>query len=172
MRVVVIESPYSGNVERNKRYGRLCVQDSIERGEAPTASHLLITQVLDDEEHMDRERGLAIGHAFIPRVDLLAVYDDFGISEGMQKGINEAARFGVRVEYRKIPEDELVKLMTMNFTEAGIIVSPASCMSNPALAYRDELQSQKNLPRYSLTSEAFRRLLTWLQKHCLPGDNR
>jgi hypothetical protein len=37
-----------GDLRRNIRYAQLCVLDCLQRGEAPFASHLLYTQVLDD----------------------------------------------------------------------------------------------------------------------------
>lgn len=44
MKLVLLESPYAGDTERNVDYGRRCLRDSIMRGEAPMASHLLYTQ--------------------------------------------------------------------------------------------------------------------------------
>ena len=44
MRRVIIESPYAGFVKRNEDYARECLRDSLMRGEAPIASHLLYTQ--------------------------------------------------------------------------------------------------------------------------------
>ena len=50
MKKVIIESPYAENIERNIKYARACLKDSLNRNEAPLASHLLYTQdgVLDD----------------------------------------------------------------------------------------------------------------------------
>lgn len=50
MILVLLESPYAGNVELNVTYARACMRDCLKRGEAPFASHLLYTQpgVLDD----------------------------------------------------------------------------------------------------------------------------
>ena len=50
MRLVIVESPYAGDIETNVKYARRCVKDSLMRGEAPIASHLLYTQegILDD----------------------------------------------------------------------------------------------------------------------------
>ena len=42
MRLVIVESPYAGDVEANEEYARQCVRDSLMRGEAPIASHLLL----------------------------------------------------------------------------------------------------------------------------------
>ena len=41
---VILESPYAGDIERNVKYARMAVRDSLSRGEAPIASHLLYTQ--------------------------------------------------------------------------------------------------------------------------------
>jgi len=41
---VIIESPYAGDIEVNLKYAKLCILDSLKRGEAPLASHLLYTQ--------------------------------------------------------------------------------------------------------------------------------
>ena len=50
MKKVIIESPFAGDTETNIKYARECLRDSIFRGEAPLASHVLYTQdgVLDD----------------------------------------------------------------------------------------------------------------------------
>jgi hypothetical protein len=55
--LVVVESPYAGNIERNLRYLRACMADCLRRGEAPFASHGLYTQpgVLRDELPKDRQ---------------------------------------------------------------------------------------------------------------------
>lgn len=44
MRLVIIESPFAGDVVRNLRYLRACMRDCLRRGEAPYASHALYTQ--------------------------------------------------------------------------------------------------------------------------------
>lgn len=38
---VVLESPYSGDIKGNTKYARMALRDSLARGEAPIASHLL-----------------------------------------------------------------------------------------------------------------------------------
>jgi hypothetical protein len=104
MRRVIIESPYAGDTERNIEYAKRCVLDSLSRGEAPIASHLLFPQpgVLLDDDPAQRAQGVAAGHAWIPVAHLVAVYIDQGISHGMNDGIREADRHGVRVEYRTL----------------------------------------------------------------------
>lgn len=54
MILVIIESPYAGDVDRNLEYLRAAMRDCLKRGEAPFASHALYTQpgVLDDGSRM------------------------------------------------------------------------------------------------------------------------
>ena len=100
--LVIIESPYSGDVARNTEYARACLLDSLRRGEAPIASHLLHTQVLDDMRPDERELGIEAGLAWYRVAEKCVVYEDLGISQGMAKGIDRARQHGVPVEYRRL----------------------------------------------------------------------
>jgi hypothetical protein len=104
MRRVVLESPYAGNIKRNVIYARLCIRDCLLRGESPIASHLLFTQdgILKDDVPLERKLGMDAGHAWMVAADACVVYVDFGLSHGMQAGIKEADRIGLKVEYRKL----------------------------------------------------------------------
>jgi|SRR3954454_10143740 hypothetical protein len=104
MRLVIIESPYAGDVESNVEYARRCFRDSLSRGEAPIASHLLYTQlgILDDNVPFERRWGIDAGLAWRCVADASIVYTDRGISEGMRYGINAAQAAGLSVEYRVI----------------------------------------------------------------------
>lgn len=102
MQRVILESPYSGDVIRNTEYARKCMLDSILRGEAPIASHLLYTQCLDDLKPEQRTLGMTAGFAWYPVAQKCVVYTDYGISRGMTVGIQEATKHNVPVEYRKI----------------------------------------------------------------------
>lgn len=111
MRLVILESPFSGNVERNIRYARACIRDCLRRGEAPIASHLLFTQpgILRDEVPEERRLGLEAGWAWNARADAIVVYDDFGRSTGMVAGISDALskRPDLPVEYRRLPPEAM-----------------------------------------------------------------
>jgi hypothetical protein len=63
LRRVILESPYAGDIERNVAYARAAMRDSLLRGEAPIASHLLYTQpgVLDDQVSDERRLGIEAG---------------------------------------------------------------------------------------------------------------
>jgi hypothetical protein len=103
-RLVILESPYAGDVEANVAYARRCLRDSLLRGEAPIASHLLYTQpnVLDDNVPAERRQGIDAGLAWRRVAEASVVYTDRGISTGMQYGIAAAEQAGIPVEYRSI----------------------------------------------------------------------
>lgn len=103
-RLVIVESPYAGDVEANVAYARACVRDSLARGEAPIASHLLYTQpgILDDDIPEERQWGIDAGLAWRVVADASAVYTDRGISRGMRHGIGAARGAGVPVEFRSL----------------------------------------------------------------------
>lgn len=104
MRLVIVESPYAGDVERNTRYARRAMADCLARGEAPFASHLLYTQpgVLDDKDPTERRMGIEAGLAIGKRMDATIMYVDLGYSKGMQLGRDRAELEGRPVEVRSI----------------------------------------------------------------------
>lgn len=104
MKLVIIESPYAGEVQANVEYARRCVRDSLARGESPIASHLLFTQpgILDDTIPSERKQGIDAGLAWLRVAELSAVYIDRGISDGMKYGVGKAFEAGICVELRRI----------------------------------------------------------------------
>jgi hypothetical protein len=99
---VIIESPYAGDVEKNVAYAKKCMLDSLDRGEAPFLSHLLYTQVLDDNIPEQRNQGIYAGLAWRFAADKHVFYIDYGKSEGMLKAEILANRNNIPVEYRRI----------------------------------------------------------------------
>lgn len=103
-RLVVLESPYAGNVERNLAYARAAMRDSLLKLEYPIASHLLYAQagILDDMLADERALGIEAGLAWGGLASRTVVYADLGISAGMQHGIDRARVEGREVVVRKI----------------------------------------------------------------------
>ena len=108
MRLVIIESPYAGDVPTNVDYARKCVRDSLSLGEAPIASHLLYTQpgILDDDVPHERQWGIEAGLEWRHVATATVVYTDLGISKGMQYGIEAALASGNNVEYRSLYKEQ------------------------------------------------------------------
>ena len=102
--LVLIESPFAGDVETHIRYARACMRDSLLRGEYPFAMHLLYTQhgILDDTIPDERTLGIAAGMAWGKHAAKTVVYTDLGISPGMKYGIQKAEEEGRAIEYREL----------------------------------------------------------------------
>lgn len=101
---VVLESPFAGDITKNIEYARKCMADCLKRGEAPFASHLLYTQdgILDDDIPHERQLGIEAGFVWGELAEKVVVYQDLGISDGMQLGIDKATARGVPVEFRSL----------------------------------------------------------------------
>jgi len=104
MKLVVIESPYAGDVTNNVAYAKRCIIDSLHRGEAPFASHLFFTQegLLDDTNPEERLLGMEAGLAWGKNAEVVAAYVDLGISGGMRHGLQAASKAGIHIEARRI----------------------------------------------------------------------
>ena len=114
---VIIESPYKGfDMQDNINYARRCMLHSLQKGEAPFLSHLLYTQVLDDDIPEERKMGLTLAQVWYDAADLCAVYTDRGISIGMEEGINHALSLGLTVEERSIGHDKSKKGSARSYT--------------------------------------------------------
>ena len=97
MNRVFIASPYAGDTLTNCIYARAAVRDSFLRGEAPYCPHLAYTQI-------GREASLNAAKQFLAVCDILAVYEDKGVSAGMQGEIEFAITNNIPIQFRDLPE--------------------------------------------------------------------
>jgi len=106
-RIVVVESPYKARtqweLDRNLAYARALVRAVTMRGDSPTASHLLITQSLDDRDPDARERGIAAGLALLRVADIHLFGVDLGSSDGMSRA-RKATPARCQAEDLSLPE--------------------------------------------------------------------
>jgi len=106
MKLVILESPYAGDVEANVAYARTCMADSLKCGEAPIASHLLYTQpgILDDTIPEERALGIAAGLEWRRVADYAVFYADRGWSSGMIAARTKYDLEGFSYEIREIKD--------------------------------------------------------------------
>jgi len=80
------------------------LRDSLSRGEAPIASHLLYTQsgVLRDAVPAERAWGIEAGLAWGSVADATVVYIDRGVSRGMRAGALRAKAEFRLIEVRRL----------------------------------------------------------------------
>lgn len=106
-KLVVIESPFASNdpqaMRDNVAYAQKAMTDSLYfHDEAPMLSHLLYTQVLNEDDATARDMGIKAGLAWRQGSQGTVVYKDRGISHGMGYGIAAAQEVGKSVEYRSL----------------------------------------------------------------------
>jgi hypothetical protein len=96
--------------DANVAYARKCLLDCLHRGEAPIASHLLYTQILDDTVPEQRQLGIDAGLAWRARAQYAVFYVDRGWSRGMVAAYDLYRQEGVPYEIRRLtPGDEHTK---------------------------------------------------------------
>lgn len=103
--VVIVESPFAGDMEGNKIYARRACLDCLLRGEVPYASHLFFPQFLDELKPEQRELGLTAGYAFWPIAAKIVFYTDRGWSGGMHRAKARAVDLGYQYEERTLKNE-------------------------------------------------------------------
>ena len=126
--IVIIESPFKGRTPeeeiKNIEYARKAMRDSLYRGEAPFASHLLYPQMLDDTNEHERRMGIEAGLKIGQLADRTVVYTDRGISPGMkQKALNGLRTRGVRLSIARCTVVIIAKMIRTRFSGLWISAS-------------------------------------------------
>lgn len=159
-RRVYLESPFRASTPRerarNREFLLRCMRDSVLKGEAPLASHLLYTQFLDDDVPEERAAGLECGLAWGDAgAEATVVYTNLGVTDGMRLGVDRADLAGRPVEYRELdgwewPEDAPVgslrwQLGLLGATLAGAVVAVCPVWWARALWWdlRDRLEAER-----------------------------
>lgn len=105
MRLVIIESPYAGDIPRNTLYAKAAVRDSIFRGEAPFASHLIYPGALNEAIAEERSLGIKCGLEWWRCVSAVCFYIDLGWSPGMQTAYKLARTERIKIEERSLADN-------------------------------------------------------------------
>lgn len=126
MERVIVESPYAASteagIELNEAYGEISMHDClINYNESPYASHLLYTRrfVLHDKILAERKLGIRAGFCWRNVTDRSVFYIDFGITSGMEEGINDCREKNKPFQLRRLPENLWNKLVVFSL-ERGI----------------------------------------------------
>lgn len=107
MRRVQILSPFRGATPaergRNVAYAKAAMLDCFSRSEAPFVPHLLYPAVLEDDIPAERAKSINASIRWLSVAEVVVVYGDLGISEGMRAELSAAKLTGIRAEYRSLP---------------------------------------------------------------------
>ncbi len=88
-------SPYRGNTERNTEYAKELTRLALDNGYAPITPHLYLTQVLDEDDPEQREKGMAAGTEMLKQCGYILIGSRYGLSEGMMTEIKAAYDAGL-----------------------------------------------------------------------------
>lgn len=100
--IVIVESPFAGNMEVNRQYAIQACADCFRRGEIPFASHLIYPQILDELKPAEREQGITAGYAFWEIATRIVFYTDLGMSVGMERAMRRAKELRIETEGRTL----------------------------------------------------------------------
>lgn len=107
---IILESPFAGDVKNNVLYAKQLIHDLSHKGYAPSASHLLYTQMLNDNKEFERNLGINKGLDYAHNKDSL-IGIDRGISTGMKYGVKRAENEGRNYNFVTLSEDLEIQKM-------------------------------------------------------------
>lgn len=84
MKLVIVESPYAGDIPANMAYLQDCLRWCVLQGYSPYASHQMLTQALDDNDPADRQLGIVAGYEWWRVAEAIYFFTDLGWSKGME----------------------------------------------------------------------------------------
>lgn len=102
---IILESPFAGDVENNVLYVKDLIHKLAHEGYAPSASHILYTQCLDDTIEKDRNLGINKGLDYAHNKDSI-IGIDRGISGGMKYGIKRAENEGRSYRFETLSDNK------------------------------------------------------------------
>jgi hypothetical protein len=100
--IVIIESPFAGDSERNLLYLKRALRDSWDRGECPFASHGFFPTFLDENNPEERSVGIAAGYQFWKIARRIVFYIDYNWSPGMAAACTRACAQAFEIHLRTI----------------------------------------------------------------------
>jgi hypothetical protein len=133
-KLVILESPFRATPyytqEQHRLYLYHAVADSIRRGESPFCSHLILPEVLNDDDEYERQLGIKVGTNWGKYADLVAVYSCLGVSPGMKAAIAHYKSLNKPIEWRRLP-DRIVAAVK-GFGESTLMEPPDEDMDYPS----------------------------------------
>ena len=109
-KLIYIASPYAGEVRKNVEFAKEACRYAMEQNCTPVAVHLLYPQFLDNDDPVQREVGLRMGHRVLEACDELWLCGS-RISTGMAMELKEARKLGIPV--REISAEQIQGGFTM-----------------------------------------------------------
>lgn len=111
MKLIYICSPYRANddavLQRNIEYARELTRGVLLQGSIPVATHLYMTQCMDESIEEERNIGLAAGREILQRCDAVIVGAKYGISSGMKVEIEFAEKNHIPIVFNEVMREAI-----------------------------------------------------------------
>jgi hypothetical protein len=109
MKKVYICSPYKGDVKNNTVIARRSCALAAFSGEIPICPHIYFPQFLDDDNPVERKKGIDATKELMKGCDEFRVIGD-KVTDGMDEEINYALSLGMEITHMKAPESSIFRL--------------------------------------------------------------
>ena len=103
MKKIFISSPLAGDYENNIKNAQKYCREALFQGYIPLAPHVYYTSFLEENNEIERQLGMDMGLRWLAECDEMWVFNQNGISKGMQVEIDMATQLNIPIKYK---EDE------------------------------------------------------------------
>lgn len=98
MKLIVVCSPYSGNILQNTKKAKEYCKYIYRQGHIPFVPHLFFPTFLNEDVPEEREAGIQLGIEILKRANELWIFGD-KVTAGMRKEIEAAREYGKPIKY-------------------------------------------------------------------------
>ena len=98
MKLIIICSPYSGNILKNTYKAQEYCKYVYRQGHIPFAPHLFFPRFLNEHNREEREVGIQLGIEILKRADELWIFGNT-VTNGMKQEIEAAKKFNKIIKY-------------------------------------------------------------------------
>jgi hypothetical protein len=105
MKLVIVCSPYQGNILDNTEKAKEYCKYVYRQGHTPFAPHLFFPRFLKENNSDEREAGIKLGIEVLKRADELWVFGAT-VTEGMRQEIEAAKELSKTIKYFKEEEQD------------------------------------------------------------------
>ena len=98
-KIAYICHPWRGGKDNEVKTKSICLHLALKGDVVPMSTGILFNSFLDDDDHVQRRVGIEAGLEVMKKCDVIYVYKQTGISDGMHEELQVAERLGIPIQY-------------------------------------------------------------------------
>ena len=106
MKKIFVSSPLAGDYENNIKNAQKYCREVLLQGYMPLAPHVYYTNFLEENNEVERQLGMDMGLRWLAECDEIWVFNQNGISKGMQVEIDMATKLNIPIKYMEDNKNE------------------------------------------------------------------